>query len=406
MNWVNSHVENVLNKLPSGRIVSVDVFRGFAITGMILVNNPGSWSSIYAPLKHAHWNGWTPTDLIFPFFLFIVGLSISLSVSRLKQNQISRVRILRHSALRMLKLFALGWLLALFYYNFSDPSFSWIEQRFYKIRIMGVLQRIGVVYFVSVSIYLFLSIRNVFTISILLLLVYFILMQYTSYSDSDGTLYRGLWLQGNNFAAWFDQTILGTSHVYAQTTPFVSDPEGLLSTLPATSSCLSGILMGHLMGFNRAESMKETQNNLATRLTQLLIVGAVLTILGLILDSVVPINKSLWTPSYVLLTSGISCLVFSICYYLIDIKQCKAWSAPFIVFGLNSIAFFMFAGIVGRLLLIIRIADTSLKHWIYINIYQPLFGDYLGSLMFAICFLIVSYSVMYSLYRRSIFWKV
>jgi len=368
---------------------------------MILVNNPGSWSHIYSPFKHANWHGWTPTDLVFPFFIFIVGIAISLSIGKQLSSNTSKLQIINSSALRMLKLLLLGWFLALFLYRFGDSNFNWIEDKLYMIRYMGVLQRIGIVYFCTVLLFLFCRPRTLAIWAVSLMLVYTVLMQFVPYADATGNIYQGLWIKGNNFSAWLDHNLLGAGHVYSQSSPFTSDPEGILSTLPAISSCLSGVLIGIYL-----QRSKERSRPLQSQMSTLLIIGISTVLAGQLLNLWIPINKPLWTPSYVLLSSGLACLVLAFCIYLIDIKQYRQWAAPFVVFGANAIAFYMFAGITGRLLIMIPVADTTLKAWIYSYLYTPLFGQLNGSLAFAISFLVVSYIVMHWMYRKNIFWKV
>ncbi len=395
------HTNDILDKVPGHRLLALDVFRGITITGMILVNNPGSWSHIYAPFRHAKWHGWTPTDLIFPFFIFIVGIAICLSMGKHVASDKPNGKIINNSALRMLKLLLLGWFLALFFYQFGNIHFNWIEDRLFEIRYLGVLQRIGIVYFCSVLIFLYSSPKTITLWAIMLMLIYYALMQFMSYGDGAGNSYQGLWLEGNNFSAWLDHNLLGTSHVYSQTSPFVSDPEGLLSTLPAISSCLSGILVG-----NYLQQSKKQSRPLLSQVKLLLIVGILAVIFGQALSLWLPINKSLWTPSYVFLSSGLACLVLAVCIYFIDIKHYRSWSAPFVVFGANAIAFYMFAGITARLLIMIPVADSTLQTWLYNYIYAPVFGQLNGSLAFAFSFLLISYIVMHWMYRKSIIWKV
>ncbi|WP_339726182.1 DUF5009 domain-containing protein [uncultured Paraglaciecola sp.] len=399
MKALQRHCEAIVAQLPKHRLLAIDALRGLTITAMILVNNPGSWSHIYSPLKHAQWHGWTVTDLIFPFFVFIVGISIHISVSRQLSSGTAKFLVIKHAAVRMIKLILLGWFLALFYYNFSQPDYSWLEQRFNSIRFMGVLQRIGLVYFISVILALYCRTLARVVCFVGILIGYWLALTFITYSDTAGNHYIGLLEFGNNLSAWFDNAIFSGKHLYyGQATPFAFDPEGLLSTLPAVATCLSGILVGQWL-------------MLATKTTQykskaLLAIGLVFIIVAEFWGLYFPINKALWTSSYVLLSSGYACAVLGGLLWIIDVRSHKNWTAPFIVFGANSIAFFMFAGVVARILIMIPVADTSLKGWLYHTLYQPLLGDINGSLGFAISFLIVSYLVMLKLYQKGIFWKV
>ncbi|MGO2011846.1 acyltransferase family protein [Pseudoalteromonas sp.] len=395
---LKQHCQDILAKLPSHRLLALDILRGITITAMILVNNPGSWSYIYWPLKHAKWHGYTPTDLIFPFFVFIVGMSITLSVNAMRAKGLSNSTMLKSGVVRTIKLIALGWFLALFYYNFSDPNFSWLNDKLLGIRVMGVLQRIGLVYIVALTAYLYLTPKKIAVTFIGLLVFYGAAMLYLPYTLPNGESVSGLWLHGNNLSAWLDSLILGARHVYYGTAePFPFDPEGLLSTLPAVASALSGILCAIYLNHEK---------NLKKQVKILLLLGIIAIVSGYSLSYLTPINKALWTPSYVLLSSGFAMLSYALCSTILDIYKVRLWSAPFLVFGANAILFFMFAGVIARIVIIIPVGESSLKGVFFTKVLQPLFGNYLGSFAFSILFLFISYVVMYTCYKRGIFWKV
>ena len=396
---LSSHNKEVLGKIASHRLLALDVMRGFTIMAMILVNNPGSWSHMYAPLKHAEWHGWTPTDLIFPFFIFIVGVSISFSINIMKSKGMTNSQILTSATTRTVKLILLGWFLALFYYNFVSSQFSWLDDRLLSMRIMGVLQRIGIVYLICTCLFLYFKQRGLLVWGAAFLIGYTLVMLFVPYADDNGTTYQGLWENGNNFAAWLDHTVLTATHVYAQTAPFTSDPEGIFSTIPALTTCISGILVGSYI--------HQARKSLAmSHLAKMTLIGIVLVIAGYALNGITPINKALWTPSYVLLSSGLAMITLNICLYLIDIKHYKQWTTPFIVFGVNSIAFFMFAGVLARILIMVPVADSHLKYWITSTLFTPYFSPMNASLMFSLGFLLVSYAAMFYMYKKNIFWKV
>jgi predicted acyltransferase len=396
------YAQSILDKLPNNRLLSLDVFRGITITAMVLVNNPGSWSYVYAPLAHADWHGWTPTDLIFPFFIFIVGVSISLSIAVMQSKGLSKSDITQSAAIRMIKLILLGWFLALFFFNFTQTGYNWLEERLYSMRFMGVLQRIGIVYFCCVLGYLYLSKRLFYLLAPALLLIYTGLMWWMPYTDLQGNVYVGLLEKGNNLAAWLDSLLFNTKHLYARSaTPFAYDPEGLLSTLPAIVSGISGVAVGDYI-----RHAKQHRFSLTKQIKQLSIAGCTLTLAGLAGDSIFPINKILWSPSYVLLSSGLAILALTSCTHWIEHHNCKTWTAPFIVFGTNSIGFFMVAGILGRLVNMIPAGDSSLKPYLFESFYQPMLGNYNGSLAWALTFLVVCYILFHLLYKRGIIWKV
>jgi len=395
---MRQHCSDIIKSLPTHRLMALDVMRGLTITAMILVNNPGSWGAMYWPLKHAQWHGWTPTDLIFPFFIFIVGMSITLSVNNLRAKGVSDQQIVKAGVIRTLKLIALGWFLALFYYNFRDPSFSWVDDKLLQLRVLGVLQRIGLVYLVALCCYLYLSPKKIAITCITLLLFYGAAMLYIPYTMPNGEVVSGLWLHGNNLSAFIDSTVLGSHHVYyANAKPLPFDPEGLFSTLPAIASALSGIL---------AAVYLTKQPDLKKQAHAFILAGILAVFAGYLISPITPINKALWTPSYVLLSSGLAVITYALCSAILDIYKVRSWGAPFIVFGANAILFFMFAGVFARLLIMIPIDDSSLKGSIYGLIQVFISNDYLASFVFSLLFLAVSYLVMLTCYRKGIFWKV
>lgn len=382
----------------AGRIAAVDAFRGITIAAMILVNNPGSWGHVYAPMLHAHWHGWTPTDLIFPFFIFIVGIAAAFSIPRQLERGALPAQVMKKALVRSAKLFGLGLFLALFYYQFSNPDYNWWQARVEHIRILGVLQRIALVFALTVVLMLFLRARGLIVAALVLLGVYSLSMLYLPYADSAGNVYQGQWAFGNSFAAWMDDAVLGIRHVYyPKATPFVFDPEGLFSTLPAVATCLLGVVCGHWLASDATPLRKS--GNLA-------LAGVIGVGLGYALSPVIPINKALWTPSYVLLTAGLGALILALLIVLMDVRGNTRWAKPFIVCGANSIAFYMLAGVLARILMMIPLAGTSLQGWLYTQVYAPLFGELNGSLAYAITFLLVCYLPIAWMYRKGIFWKV
>ncbi|WP_299078217.1 DUF5009 domain-containing protein [uncultured Paraglaciecola sp.] len=396
---IKAHCQSIFGALPDNRLLALDVFRGMTITAMILVNNPGSWQHVYGPLLHAKWHGWTLTDLIFPFFIFIVGVSITLSGQRQLEQGKSRGDIVQHALVRMLKLFFLGCFLALFYYNFKAVDYNWFNERLLQIRFMGVLQRIALVYFACVLLWLFLPRLPLLVVGLFILLGYWVAMAAIPYQDNLGNQYIGLLDYGNNLSAWLDSQLFAKTHLYySSAQPFAFDPEGVLSTLPAIVSGLSGVLVGQWLCIEKY-SMEYKAKFLA-------LFGGGLLLLGLTWSQWLPINKALWTPSYVLLSSGWASLTLAALIYILDIYKLRLWSAPFLVFGANSIAFFMFAGVVGRLVIMFYVGDMSMKAWLFQHLYQPVFGNLNGSLAYALSFLVLSYLVMFAMYRRQIFWKV
>ena len=380
------------------RIAAVDALRGLAIAAMILVNNPGSWSHVYAPMLHAKWHGMTPTDLIFPLFIFIVGIAAAYSLPRQLAKGVSRRQVMRQALVRAAKLLLLGGFLAVFYYNFAQPDYDWWQSRVLEIRLPGVLQRIGVVFALTAALLLWLGRRGIAAAFVITLASYWLLMALVPYADASGTTYVGQWQFGNSLSAWLDHHILGPAHLYyADAKPFSFDPEGTLSTLPALSTSLSGVLTGMYLQITDSHARKALMT---------MVCGVACIALGYALSPLVPVNKALWTPSYVFLSSGWSLVALSVLLYVMDVRRWQGWATPLIVCGANSIAFYMLAGILARCLMMVRVENTSLHGYLYNDWFAPVFGPLNGSLAFAVCFLVVCYLPVAWMYRKRIFWKV
>lgn len=392
------------------RLKSLDVFRGIAIASMILVNNPGSWKQVYPALEHAEWHGCTPTDLVFPFFLFIVGCAMSFSLSKYTQTttktetEASKItdvqeqtktektpltssniywRIARRAAI----LFILGLLL-----NTSSIALDVLLnsapiENFGKIRIMGVLQRIGLAYFIGAIAILNLSPRHQKILAIALLFGYWgalTLVPVGGYSASELT-------PEGYLGGYIDRLILGSQHLY-KGGPF--DPEGLLSTLPAVVTVLIGYFTGEWL---RVQQIKtRTSINLA-------ICGLSCVVIGHLWGFSFPINKQLWTSSYVVFTAGWALLLLAACYETIEVRDWK-WGWPFEIMGLNAIFLFVASGIVARILLKTHIGSgesaPSTYTWIYENWFLPWAGPLNGSLAFAVTAVLFWWLILYGMYRR------
>ena len=369
----------------SSRLVSLDVFRGLTIAGMVLVNNPGSWAHIYWPLEHAEWNGWTPTDLIFPFFLFIVGVAIPLALGR-RVDEGGRKRDLYWKIIkRALIIFALGEFLAGFpYFHLST------------MRIPGVLQRIAVCYLFASFIFLKTKPRTQAIIALALLVVYWLLMTHV---HAPGYATGDLSKEGS-LASYIDRTVFGR-HVWSQAK--VYDPEGILSTMGALATTLFGVLAGnHLRCSTRTQFEK---------VAGLFVAGMICVVIGWAWNPFFPINKGLWTSSYVFLTGGMALQLLAFCYWLIDIKNYRAWAKPFVVFGVNAIVLFVGTGIMARLMGLIRLPTSdgkgiSLQGWIYQHLFLSWAQPINASLAFAIVFILLWLGLMWILYWRKIFIKI
>ncbi len=369
---------------PTERLASLDAFRGITIAGMVLVNNPGTWEHIHWPLEHAQWHGWTPTDLVFHFFLFIVGAAITFACSSRVESGRSKRDLYLKVIKRTLIIFGLGLLLNAF------PSFNLSE-----LRIPGVLQRIAVCYFFASIIFLNTKVRTQVIIAISLLVLYRLIM---AFIPAPGFAAGDLSKEGS-IASFVDRVVFG-NHVWAQAK--VYDPEGLLSTIPALATTLIGVLTGHWL---------RTKKSAHEKVAGMFVAGMVCVVLGWGWNSLFPINKALWTSSYVLFTGGLALQFLAFCYWLIDIKGYRAWAKPFEVFGMNAIVLYVGSGLMAVVLGLIKVTGrdglkTDLQTWIYQNLFASWASPANASLAFAITFVLVWLGLMWILYRRKIFIRI
>ena len=430
----------------SQRLLSLDVFRGITIAGMILVNNPGSWSTVYSPLLHADWHGCTPTDWVFPFFLFIVGVSITLSLNKRKERGDDKGSLRKKIGRRSLSIFGLGLFLAAFpRFGFKEwyPDLTSLHYThyillgllmisvFYKetlsnehprkkilnwgilaiigimvvlgfflynfssLRIPGVLQRIAIVYAIIALLFLEMDWKGLLYTGIGLLLAYWALMTLV---PIPGGIAPNLEAE-TNLGAWLDRALLD-GHLWSQSKTW--DPEGLLSTLPAIVTGISGALVGLWL---------KAQKGPYETVSGILVMGTILVAIGLTWDMVFPINKKIWTSSYVLYTSGVAMLFLGVIYWLVDILQYKRWTYPFVVYGMNALFVFILSGIFAKLMYYIRWRDAAgelvtAQSWVYKNVYLSIFSDYNASLAYALTNVLLLWLVSLALYKRKIFIKV
>lgn len=387
------------------RMISLDVFRGLTVGLMILVNNPGSWSHIYAPLRHAHWHGWTPTDLVFPFFLFIVGVAMSLSFSKRIESGADLADLKKKVWSRGIIIYLFGLFLNGFPFNIPlnaemAANFHILDifRRFETIRLVGVLQRIGLAYIIGGLIILYFPSRKGRIISIAALIGIYEFFMRVPLVEGFGA---GSFQLQDNFVRYLDMKILGAAHIYGGTgIPF--DPEGLLSTLPAAVTLLSGFWLGEYL--RRPLGHQE-------RLSNLSVVGIILFFSGSLFGIFEPINKQLWTVSYVITMDGLAIMMIVLSSYLIDVKKLSFWTKPAIVFGSNPLVVFVGSGIIGRLMYMLKTTDASgnvvsIKTAMYQGFFVPLAGDLNGSLLFAITNILFWLAILWYLYSRKIFVKI
>ncbi len=366
------------------RLVSLDAFRGITIAMMILVNNPGSWGHVYSPLLHAKWHGWTMTDTIFPFFMFIVGVAMTFSFAKRLERGDTRSQLFANVVRRSAILFLLGLILAGF------PKFN-----LGTIRIPGVLQRIAVCYFFAALIVMYTGWKGRAFWAFAIIVIYWAIVKLihapigyeASVTGQEGLLHD-----------YIDTKVL-SGHLYRER----PDPEGILSSIPAISTTLLGVLTGNWLHSARSKMEK---------LVGLFIMANVGIVVGVIMHVWFPINKKIWTSSYVVFMAGMALHFLAMCYWLIDIKGYKRWATPFVIYGTNAIAVFFASGIVGRLIgRYITVGtvegDVALKPWIYQNIFVPWSGDMkMASLLFAISYIVFWLLVLTPLYKKKIYIRV
>jgi predicted acyltransferase len=359
------------------RLISLDAFRGFTIASMILVNNPGSWSHVYAPLLHKPWNGITPTDLIFPFFIFIVGVSIALAYSKRMDSGLPKREMVRKIVWRAVKIFAVGIFLNLY------PEFD-----FAGLRVAGVLQRIAIVFLACGLIFLYTRWSTQAFIAAFLLLFYWIAMMFISTPGYEKPMLD----PGANLAAWIDSWLLpGT--MWQKTW----DPEGIFSTLPAVASGITGMLAGKLVLGSKTMEQK---------IILLFTSGFAVATLGVVWSWHFPLNKALWTSSFVLATSGLASMTWAASMFLVDHLNYGKYAKPWVIFGSNAITVYVLAGLIGYFFYGVKIGGAS---------FQSHFMDFFtgigsapkfASLLYALMYIAILFVPAVILYRKKIFIKL
>lgn len=386
------------------RYYSLDVFRGATVALMILVNNPGSWGNLFAPLAHAPWHGCTPTDLVFPFFLFAVGNAMAFVMPTLENSPRSAVlyKILKRTLLIFIIGLFLNWS-PFIKWSGEEIAFKyWVDPKNPEsgIRILGVLQRIALCYGAAALIAYFGKVRWAFFISAVILIGYWLLCWFGNPADP------------YSLAGWFgtdiDKAILGVPHMY-KGEGIAFDPEGLMSTLPAITQVLFGYMAGNYI---------QQKGKTWEMLSNLFIAGAILIFTAFCWDQLFPINKKIWTSSYVLYTTGLALMTIGVLIYLIEFRESRgAWSKFFEVFGKNPLFIFVLSGFLPRVLAMLRWVDhvepdgkkiyTSALPWFYEHICKPLSDNLkLGSFIYALCILAVMWAIVWVMDRKKIYIKV
>lgn len=362
-----------MQQTPAGRLASLDVFRGFTIASMILVNNPGSWPP-YSQLEHADWHGWTFTDTVYPFFLWIVGVAMTLSTARRLERGQSRAELLRHAFQRAVILFLIG----VFVMPLPDIDLA-------TLRIPGVLQRIAVCYLIAFLIFLHTKVRGQVLWLLALNAAYFALMWFWPVPGCGA----GSWAKECNFARYVDSLVL-KGHMWSQTREW--DPEGIVSTLPAVGTVLFGVLAGHVLRHFPWHT---------ARLQAFVLGGSGLVALGQILSIWIPINKNLWTPSFAFFMAGLAMLAFALWYWLVEVRGLGHWFRFFEIYGSNAILVYVLSGLLAET------ADrTGLHRWWYEHVCLALASaPKNASLLYALTHVLVLWLFAYAMWRRRWFVK-
>jgi predicted acyltransferase len=367
------------------RLLSLDIFRGFTMAAMILVNDPGNWAHIYPPLEHSVWNGCTPTDLIFPSFLFMAGVSIVYAMQSKKIDTSGHTKILLHAFRRMVTLIIISLLVQLFYHHSLT-----------HLRFPGVLQRIAVVYFICTFLYLKSTQKALDWMLGISLVGYYIIMAFIPVPDGHPANLD----PETNMGAWIDRLVFTSNHLWASSKTW--DPEGLLGVIPSIGTGLFGMRVGTWI--------KRTDRDSSTKTAWLFVYGILAIVVGMIWDLFFPINKALWSSSFVLYAGGISTVGLTLAYWFIDIQGYKKFFWPFLVFGTNSISAYILADIVPGLINLVKINHNGKTlpgmEYLYQTLFAPYFSPVNASVIDAIAFVLLIWVMMYPLYIKKIIIKV
>ena len=373
-------------KTAKPRLLSLDVFRGITVAFMTLVNNPGDWGHIYTPLEHSDWNGCTPTDLVFPFFLFIVGVSIVYALESKKTDLSLHRKLIIGILRRAVILYFIGLILNLFpYLHFST------------VRIPGVIQRIAVVYAIAGLLYIYGNRKVWINAFVVILVAYYLIMTFV---PVPGVGYANLNPE-TNIGAWLDRTVLGEAHLWKSSKTW--DPEGILSTVPAVATALFGILVGtYLKRKDKADAQK---------VSWLFTVGVLAVIAGLLVDLFFPINKALWTSSFVLYTGGLATIGLTLLYWLVDVQGYTRFTKPFVIFGVNAITVYTLSGLIPRVLSMITVHNAAGKtvnghEYLYDTFFTPYFSPINASLAGGLTYVLIWFVILWLMYRKNIIIKV
>lgn len=378
--------------MKTDRLLSLDVLRGITVAGMILVNNPGDWGTIYSPLKHAEWIGLTPTDLVFPFFMFVMGVSMSISMKKYSGHFCSQfvIKLFKRTVILFLLGVMLSWF-SLVLDNILHPSkeISLIQVLLplHDVRILGVLQRLALSYFFASLLAIWIrSKAALFYTIISILLIYGLVLWYGN----------GFELSEDNIIAVIDRCLLGENHMYLEWLPdgerIRFDPEGFLSTLPGIAHVLIGYFCGNIIMQNKT---------LDEKIVQLSVIGIILLFMGFLFSYSCPIIKKVWSPTYVLVTSGFTYLFFVLLIWIIDLRKCSKWIIPFQALGCNPLFIYLFASLMADMLGQVGLHEEV--YAVFVKLFNP---SCFSSMMYAIVYVAVNAGLAYILYKKRVFIKL
>lgn len=378
--------ENLELKTQNSRLLSLDVMRGITIAAMTLVNNPGDWGHIYAPLEHSEWNGCTPTDLVFPFFLFMVGVAIVFAMESKAKDAANHGKMILGALRRMVWLILISWAIQLFYHH---TPLVW---NLTHLRFPGVLQRIALVFFICSLLYIKCSQKTRDWILAGSLIGYYIIMCFIPVPDGNAANLN----PETNMGAWLDRLVFGTDHLWKSSKTW--DPEGLLGTLPAVGTGLFGIRVGSWL--------KRPDRENSVKVTWMFVYGVAAVVVALFWDLFFPINKALWTSTFVLYTGGLATIMLAFTYWLIDVQGYKKGVWIFVVFGMNSILAFVLSGIMQGLIDLIPFTTIKNSTWLYKHGIEPYFTPFNASLVRGVIYVLICWLPLYFLYKKKIYIKV
>ncbi len=380
--------------LTAQRFTALDVFRGMTICFMIIVNTPGNGATTFSPLEHAHWHGFTPTDLVFPSFLFAVGNAMSFVM--LKWQTKSQEAVLGKIFKRTFVIFLLGYLMYWFPFVKLDASNHVVAFPISDTRILGVLQRIALCYGIASLLIYYLKPKAAIMVSIMLLLLYWVLLYWFGEPGNELTI-------TGNAGIRLDKWLMGESHMY-HGEGIAFDPEGWLGTLPAIVNVVAGFAVGIFLQRKTGKN-EVVQGNTYEGLTKLLLTGALLLFLAYCWNFFLPVNKKLWTSSFVLITVGLDCIILSAIIYITVFLKKTNWTPFFEVFGKNPLFIYLLSEVGVIILYMIRINNMPLYVWLYKNVFA-LAGAYIGSLLFAVTWMLFCWSIGYLLDKKKIYVRV